>query len=536
MSPAETKPTFAALAARRAAEAPERVAFVEGGREIGCAEFDAMGRRAAAWLRAQGIGPGDRVAVWLPNRMEWLALLFGLARVGACLVAANTRYRSGELEYLLERSKARMLVCQPEFRGIDFAAVLQGVNPTAATHLQKICVIGSSSQAQILGKPAVRFEASNYPADARDDSDPDALALLFTTSGTTKGPKLVMHSQRDMMLHSERVADAHGFRDEGARLLSAIPLCGVFGLNSTLAAYAGGAPIVMMETFDAAVATPLIRRHSITHVYGTDEGFKLLLKAAPGHHPFPSARVFGFAAVQAGSADFARAAWERRVPVLGLYGSSEVHALFSMQSPALPVDQRIEGGGLPASGTQAEVRIRDLDSGKPAPAGASGEIEIRAPTNFSGYLDNPEATSEAIGADGFFRTGDIGYLRADGSFVFVTRRGDAMRLGGFLVNPEEIESELKRIPGVADAQVVAVEFDARTRCVAFVIAETGHTPSEARVIAAAAQTMAGYKVPVRVWFIDAFPVTPGANATKIQRGKLREMALACIRGEKLHMR
>jgi fatty-acyl-CoA synthase len=223
--------------------------------------------------------------------------------------------------------------------------------------------------------------------------------------------------------------------------------------------------------------------------------------------------------------EFALEAIARRVPFIGLYGSSEVHALFSMQSPEAPVELRIEGGGIPAS-PDAEIRIRDLDTGQLAAPGERGEVEIRAPTNFCGYLDNPEATAEAIGPDGFFRTGDIGYLRGDGSWVFVTRRGDAMRLGGFLVNPEEIESQLTRIPGVAEAQVVAIEIDGRTRCVAFVIASPGATVTEADIMAAAAQSMAGFKVPARVWVVDAFPVTPSANATRIQRGKLRGMALA----------
>ena len=155
----------------------------------------------------------------------------------------------------------------------------------------------------------------------------------------------------------------------------------------------------------------------------------------------------------------------------------------------------------------------------------AGEIEIRAPTNFVGYLDNPEATREAVDAEGWFRTGDLGRLRGDGSFVFLTRRGDALRLGGFLVDPTEIEAALARQPGVAQAQVVGVEIDGRSRCVAFVVPSPGVRPDERALAAAIAATMAGYKVPARIWLVDEFPVTRSANATKIQRAKLREMAL-----------
>ena len=131
--------------------------------------------------------------------------------------------------------------------------------------------------------------------------------------------------------------------------------------------------------------------------------------------------------------------------------------------------------------------------------------------------------------DGFFRTGDIGRLREDGTFVFETRRGDAIRLGGFLVSPIEIEDALKRIPAVADAQVVGIELDGHMRSAAFVIPASGTAPRQADIVAAASGIMAGFKVPARVWFVDQFPVTESANGTKIQRNKLREMAMERLR-------
>ena len=518
--------TLAALAARLASERGFAPAFIAGECAISYAEVDTLARRTAAWLRALDIGRGDRIAVWLPNRVEWLALLFGAARLGACVVAANTRYRASELEYLLQKSAARLLVCQPDFRGIDFAEVLEGVNPAAAQELEVIAVVGDGAAQTILGRRSVPFDAERHAPEQTDGSAPDALALLFTTSGTTKGPKLVMHTQQSMVRHARRVAHAHGLDREGATLLGALPLCGVFGMDSMLAAFTAGAPAVLMESFEAASAAALIRRHAVTHMYATDEAYRMLLQAAPGPEPFPSARLFGFAAVQSGSAEFARQASERGVPMFGLYGSSEVHALFSVQSPDLPLEQRIEGGGVPASAPEAQVRIRDVDSGRTAAPGVTGEIEIRAPTNFIGYLNNPEATREAIDADGWFRTGDLGLARPDGSFVFLTRRGDALRLGGFLVDPTEIEEALVRQPGVDQAQVVGVEIDGRSRCVAFVVLSPGAQGVARTLAEALAKTMAGYKVPAHIWFLDEFPVTRSANATKVQRGKLREMAQA----------
>src|SRR5215211_3423743 len=126
-------------------------------------------------------------------------------------------------------------------------------------------------------------------------------------------------------------------------------------------------------------------------MFGSDEMFRRIAAAVPCHDPFPSARLFGFAAFHPGAAEFARAAWDRRIPLAGLYGSSEVQALFATQPQSLTLEQRIEGGGRPAS-PDAEVRVRDVDSGELLAPGGTGEIEIRAPTNFVGYLNDPAAT------------------------------------------------------------------------------------------------------------------------------------------------
>ena len=154
----------------------------------------------------------------------------------------------------------------------------------------------------------------------------------------------------------------------------------------------------------------------------------------------------------------------------------------------------------------------------------SGILEIHAKGNFSGYFNDPDATSEVIGQDGFFSTGDIGYLRKDGSFVYLTRRGDAIRLSGFLVNPTEIEDVMRDCPGVVEAQVIGANVDGVQSCVAFVIVEPGREIEAEGIRAWLGKRIAPFKVPARVWFLDAFPVTESANGVKIQRTKLREMA------------
>lgn len=519
---------LSALTRRHLAERPNATALIEGERAVSFAEFDALCGRTAAWLSEHGVRKGDRVGVWLVNRVEWLALLFGLARLGATLVSVNTRYRSAELEYLLSKSGTRMLVLQPDFRGIDFPAVLRGVSPDAVPALETVAVVGSDAgrrEDAVLERPVVRFAPDEARKTPQDAADPEAPVILFTTSGTTKGPKLVVHVPRTLVYHSRRAARAYGFEEPGAKLLAALPLCGVFGLNSALAAFAAGAPIILMPAFDGPGVVELVRRHEVTHVFGSDEMYRRIGDATDLPAPFPSARRFGFAAFHPGVEAFARTLTARGFPLVGLYGSSEVQALFSLQPQELPLDRRIEGGGAPAAGGEAEIRIRDVESGALLPPGRSGEIEIKAPSNFVGYLDDPDATAQAVGPDGFFRTGDLGRLREDGTFVYETRMGDAMRIGGFMVSPVEIEDAVKAVPGIHDAQAVSVEIGGQPRPVVFAIPDPGAPVDEAAVIGTVRGRIAGFKVPARVWFVAQFPTTESANGVKIQRAKLRSLAM-----------
>ncbi len=219
----------AALLDRHLTERPDAPACIDGEKRITYAEFDALCRKTAAWLAAQGVRPGDRIAVWLVNRIEWLALLFGLARIGAALVAVNTRFRAAELQHVLRRSGARMLVIEPTFKKIDFAAILAEVDVAAAQSLEKVAVIraGSAAPRGVLGKPTVALDAFERSLSAAPDrSDPEAIVTLFTTSGTTKGPKLVMHPQRSIAYHAHAVARGFGLETADSRVLAAIPFCG----------------------------------------------------------------------------------------------------------------------------------------------------------------------------------------------------------------------------------------------------------------------------------------------------------------------
>lgn len=521
------------LIEHRLGQGADDTAFIEGSRQISHAQFHQLCNQTREWLQDQGVQPGDRIAVWLVNRVEWLALLFSLAQIGAILVSVNTRYRSEEVTHILKTSGARMLILQPSFRKIDFSAILAGMRSQDLPQLEKIAVLDEPSPAAILGLPTSGFDIQAKAGEAApDQSDPNVCTILFTTSGTTKGPKLVMHPQRTLADHAWRCAAFYELDKPGAALLAMLPFCGVFGLNAVLAAYCAGAPVVLMDTFDGQLAASLMQEHAISHTFGSDEMYRRLADSAQGDHPFPAARFFGFGAFTSSFNEYALALYSRGMPLHGLYGSSEVLAIFSAQVNRPSIEERLQGGGSPVAGQEAVVRIRDIQTGQLLPPGQSGEIEISAPGNFMGYFNNPEATAEALLPDGFFRTGDLGHLREDGSFVYETRMGDAIRLGGFLVNPVEIEDVLKRFEGVDDAQVVAIDLQGQTRVVAFVKPDEKAPPSASRLLSQSAQTMAAFKVPARIWFVDSYPVTQSSNGMKTQRGKLREQAHALLAQER----
>ncbi|NYT35469.1 AMP-binding protein [Allopusillimonas soli] len=518
-----------ALLARQHAKRPDAIAFIDGNHRITYREFDRLCRGTAAWLAEQGIGEGDRVAVWLVNRIEWLAMYFALSHLGAVLVTVNTRYRAHELAHILEHSRARMLVLELNFRKIDFFAVLAGMDEAAAAQLERIVIVRKGADAlpeRLLDKPVVAFDL-----DALNDGAVPSVAgsaqssnIIFTTSGTTSGPKLVVHTQYSVTTHAQHVARSFGLEDDGAKLLATLPFCGVFGFDSVLGAFAGGCPVVLQDTFDAADAVKQMIAQRITHVFGSDEMFRRIMDAAPtGDRPFPSLRLCCFAAFHPGTQALGEEAWRRHIPMAGLYGSSEVQALFSFSPVSLPLTERLKGGGMPCN-PDAHIRVRDVETGELLSSGQTGLLEFRADTNFAGYLDNPEANRKAIDEEGYFRSGDVGYLRGDGSFVYLTRHGDAIRLAGFLVDPTEIENELKQQPGVADAQVVAADVGTQVRCAAFVIMAPGAALDEERLKSSVAGGLAAFKVPAYIWQVDRFPTTQSSNGVKIQRAKLRDMA------------
>ncbi len=546
-----TLASFLDSIATRSSAATARAALIERDRPIAGAQLADESARLAAGLKSLGIGRGDRVALWLPDLPAWLATFFACGRLGAIAVSVNTRFRASELADIVGRSGCRAIVFWPGFRNIDFAGILAQADAAAFDALTHVIAYDEAGDGGVAGgwdsrptpgtesvpasvhaRPVLRYRALlGHAPMAADEGSPDAGCVIFTTSGTTRAPKFVLHDQRTVLRHAHDVARAIGYTAPDACVLLTAPLCGVFGFTNALAALAAPAPLVMRPVFDGEAAARAAIRYRVTHAHASDEMISRMLDAASGDPAFPSARFFGYATFAPGHADLPQRAAARGLTLVGLYGMSEVHALCAFQSPSDPPERRWLGGGRLVA-PEGRVRARDPATGALQPHGTAGELELSVPSRMVGYYGNPQATREVSTDDGFLRTGDLGYTIDERSFVFLARMGDTLRLGGFLVSPAEIEETLLAHPAVAAAQVVGVETSTGFKAFAFVIPREGETFDERALVAHCAARIAKFKVPVHVRPIDVFPVTPGANATKIQKAKLRELAQAVIEGEK----
>jgi fatty-acyl-CoA synthase len=514
-------PTLGALLTRPAKE-PATPFVTDAVETLDRRQFGECVLRVAGSLRQSGIGPGSRVALWLPNGRGYLAAIFACARLGALAIHINTRFRVSEVGNLLRRSRAAALVTQWNFGPVDFPAIFSALSAAERAALRSVFGIEiPAGVTELAGLPVRPLYGCGTDAGG-DLATADAPCLTFTTSGTTSGPKLVLHDQQTIAGHAVDVARGLGLDAPDAALLAAVPFCGTFGNAAAMAAVAGGAHIVCLAQFDGETAARLIHEHRITHVIGGDDMFARIV-AASGGRSFDSVRFSGFAAFSSATADTIAAAEAAGLHPRGLYGSSEVQALFSTARG----ENRLLPGGIPVSGN-ARLAVRDPQTGGDVAPGTSGELWIDAPSRFVGYLNDPGATGRAIAADGMFRTGDLARLTGDG-FVFEARMGDAMRLGGFLVSPEEIEAVIQTEPGVTTVQVVAVDIDGDAVPVAFVVPSAGGAFDEGAVRARCQKLLARFKVPARIVAVDSFPTVESPNGPKVQKVRLREMAVALLR-------
>ncbi len=531
------KQTLGSLPERAARRWGAREALCFKGRRLTFADLAAGVDRAAKGLIALGIRPGDKVALWLLNRPEWIEAAFAVMKIGAVLVPINTRLRTEDVAYIADQSDSTALILAERSGPIDYLAMVRELVPpgvaAAATRLPKlrhIVLFGDEPRpdtvawnAVLAGGAAVDDAALAARADA---VDPEDLAFLMYTSGTTGFPKGAMHCHRMIRNVTERA-----FRlaiTERDVIMMYLPLFHLFAFSEgMLMSMVSGARQVLTEGFDPAESLDLMARERATVLHGFDTHYKELIEAQE-RAPRDIGRIrTGIAAAgMQSSTAIARRAREVFGPLVSGFGMSEIGVGVAIGALDSTEEQCCEASGFPAPGY--EVRIVDPETGRDQPVEVPGEILARGYTLMRGYYEKPEATAAAIDADGWLHTGDMGLLRADGHLRFMGRYKDMLKIGGENVDPMEVEAFLMAHPAVNLVAVVSLP-DARLSevGVAFVRSEPGQALTEDDVLAHCRGRIASFKIPRRVIFVDDFPMT---SSGKIQKVKLRAEALRLAGG------
>ncbi|MGE8494363.1 AMP-binding protein [Comamonas sp.] len=521
------------------------------------AQLRSQVQQCAHGLRQQGLVAGDVLGLWLPNTPHWLLLHLACAQLGITSLSLNLKLGVKEISRFIDRSACKALAF--DRATANALAVMNGAAASAASllpgnSLEQIlaqqggslqCLIDASlSPASAASAPlqagggvlqiqpwqALMAAAATTPHSSNCQGA--QTCIILSSSGTTSQPKLIVHRQASVAQHAQDVAPGFGI-DSGCRSLLALPLCGAFGYTAAMATLAAGACLVLHEVFDTARAAACLQREPITHMFGTNDMVDKLIAELPSGWQPQALRFFGHANFVPGLDALPARALQYGIPMVGCFGMSETFALFAHQDPAAPLPRRAQSGGFPVC-PQARVRVRNLETGAIAEAQEPGELEFYSPTLMQQYLHDAQATQQAFTDDGFLRSGDLGYLNGDGGFTHISRLGDVLRIGGFLVNPAEIEESVMALCGASACQVVAVNASGSSRPVAFVLDPRDNADQrwdEEAIKAQLQQQIARYKVPIRIFRVKTFPYTMGPNGKKVKRNELRDLAHSLLAQE-----
>lgn len=388
-----------------------------------------------------GIGPGDIVGCMVPNWREWLVVAVAAAQAGAVMLPIVTIYGAKELGFILRQSGAKWLFTPDRFRNTNYAQVLADCGDLPA--LERHVVIGPDFAA-LEGEGPIADPASV----AADD-----LALLVYTSGTTAEPKGVMHSARSFLAELETMYAMRGGLEDSA-VISPWPPGHVAGALAMYRFLCQGTPLVLMDQWEPNLAAELIDRHKVSSSSGTPFHLSGMIAAADAHgHDLSSLRQYlvGAAPVPPSLIERCQA---QNLAVFHCYGSSE-HPTVTSGVAEDPLDKQLHTEGRLIMGS--EMRFVD-DDGADVPAGTDGEICTRGPELFMGYLD-PVLNESAFLPGGWYRTGDIGRVDAEGYLLITDRKKDIIIRGGENISSKEVEAVLLSHPSVVDAAAVAAPDD-----------------------------------------------------------------------------
>ncbi|MCX6480887.1 MAG: FadD3 family acyl-CoA ligase, partial [Mycobacterium sp.] len=498
-----TSLTTPAVLDRMAVEFADHPALVTPERSFTFAQLREEVRRTAAAIAGAGIGPGDRVAIWSPNTWHWVVSCLATHYAGGVLVPLNTRYTAAEAADILARTKTPLLFGMGRFLGADRVSDLDRDALPDLLQVVRIPVEASDGTwDEFLSGPSIPLDEVDARARA---VRPDDISDILFTSGTTGRSKGVMCAHRQSLSGPAAWAQC-GRLSSTDRYLCINPFFHNFGYKAgILACLQTGATLFPQLTFDPEQAMRMVAEQKITVLPGPPTIYQTLLD-------HPSRKDFDLTSLRfavTGAATIPVVLIERMQDeldfniVLTAYGLTEGSGFGTMcRDDDDPVTVATTCGR-PIAGF--ELRI-DTPDGSTNQEGAVGEVLLRGPNVMMGYLDDPAATAEAIDADGWLHTGDIGTVDAAGNLRITDRLKDMYICGGFNVYPAEIEQALARLDGVADVAVIGVP-DERLGEVghAFVVRKAGFNLSQEAVIAYSREHLANFKTPRTVVFLDALP-------------------------------
>jgi fatty-acyl-CoA synthase len=491
--------------------------------------------RTARALLARGIGKGDTVGMWVTNRADFILAFYAGHRIGAVVAPMNTRYREHDLAYVVKMAEVKLLFVVERSGPVEYLEILKAVLPgfdgqefrgaAGFAFLKDVVVMAdapsdaaTSWERFLADGERVSAEAFGKAVAAVQPTDP---ALIIFTSGTTGNPKGVLHDHSFLRNIRER-HEAWPLR-AGDTVLNYLPMFHLFSMaEMVFGALCMGVRQVVMDSWEPEEVVRLIERERVAGIHGFETHYADIMRAqAKVRADLSSLKFGGFPAGMESSNAIALRAEKELCQVASGMGMSESGCYICVATLADSVEQRCTTSGKPMDGI--ECRIVDPVTGVEQPAGVEGEILFRGYTVMKGYFRNPEATAQAIDADGWLHSGDRGYVRPDGFLQFLGRYKEMLKVGGENVSPAALELELSAlVPSIEQVAVVGIPDERLAEvAVAYVVPKPGQTCTLADVQARCKGKIASFKIPRHVLVVDSLPMTASG---KVQRVMLRDRA------------
>ncbi|MCV7380502.1 AMP-binding protein [Mycobacterium alsense] len=526
-SPPLLETTIGANLAATAATHGSRDALVDlaAGRRWSYDEFLVAVRRLATGLLRAGIGVGDRVGIWAPNRWEWVLAQYATAEIGAILVTVNPAYRARELEYALTQSGVAMVIAARDFKGTDYAALLDEVAPRCPD-LSDVVLLDGDRWDELADAKADPTALERIAATLRCH---DPINIQYT-SGTTGFPKAATLTHRNILNNGHLVGELLEYTARD-RICLPVPFYHCFGMvMGNLAATSHGACMVIPAPgFDAAATLRAVQAERCTSLYGVPTMFIAELGLPEfDDHDLTSLRT----GIMAGSpcpVEVMRKVIERmHMPGVSIcYGMTETSPVSTQTRSGDSVERRV--GTVGRAGPHLEIKVVDPVSGQTAPRGVDGEFCTRGYSVMAGYWNDPERTAEVIDADGWMHTGDLAVMDEEGYVRITGRIKDLIVRGGENISPREIEEFLPTHPDIVDCQVIGVPDPRYGEEVMAVLMLREGAP--ALTIEGLREFCAGriarLKIPRYLWIVDEFPMTVTGKVRKVE---VRRQAVEHLRG------